>query len=270
MNLVVEKYCEFPTAVRKPMWQVWHKMMIRFDKDVSANFMNYGYQSLDGEEPIALTTNDEKNRYCIQLYDHVVNKVDLYYKDILEVGSGRGGGASYISRYYDPKSYVGMDISANVIDFCNRFYTEPILSFIKGEAENLAFEDESFDCVVNVESARCYGSMNRFFKEVYRVLRHDGYFLFADMISPDDLESVKSKLSDCGFELESITDITKNVVLALDKDSNRRELLINAKIPVLLKKSFNQFAGTKGSERYDSFSNGKFQYWSFVLKKVSS
>ena len=34
-----------------------------------------------------------------------------------------------------------------------------------------------------------------------------------------------------------------------------------------LQKSFGEFAGTKGTSRFDSFSNGKYEYWSFVLTK---
>ena len=66
MKNIVENYCELPTAVRRPMWQIWHKMMILFDKDVTANFMNYGYEHLNGETPLYLHQNDEKDRYCIQ------------------------------------------------------------------------------------------------------------------------------------------------------------------------------------------------------------
>ena len=34
----VDNYCEFPVALRRPMWRIWHNLLIRFDKDVSANF----------------------------------------------------------------------------------------------------------------------------------------------------------------------------------------------------------------------------------------
>ncbi|MBN2521009.1 MAG: class I SAM-dependent methyltransferase [Bacteroidales bacterium] len=268
LNLLVEKYCEFPRALRKPMWQVWHKLLIRFDNDIKVNFMNYGYNSLNGEKPLFLEEDDEKNRYCIQLYDHVVHKAVLKDKDVLEVGSGRGGGASYITRYYKPKTYTGLDISASIINFCNSYYNVPGLSFVRGVAENQPFNDNSFDIVVNIESARCYSSLSVFFLEVYRVLRPGGYFLFADMIEKEEVEDMHIKLMENGFNIVESTNITKNVVNALDKDSARREALIKRKIPGFLKSSFSQFAGTKGTERYLSFTNGKFEYWSFILKRI--
>ena len=268
MNVLVDGYAELPRTIRKPLWQIWHKVMIKYDKDVTANFMNYGYQSFNGDPFLELQEKDENDRYCIQLYDHVVNRADLLDKDVLEVGSGRGGGASYISRYYKTRSYIGLDIASSTIDFCNGYYNTDGLSFIKGVAENLPFEPESFDAVVNVESARCYTSLEVFFNGVHRVLRKDGKFLFADLARPKDVEDVKRKLSACGFRTIHETEITPNVVEALNRDTHRRETLIRNKVPGFLIGSFNTFAGTKGSHRYKEFTNGTYQYWSFVLEKA--
>ena len=86
-------------------------------------------------------------------------------------------------------------------------------------------------------------------------------------MNPEELSTIRKKLNDSGFNILSETDITKNVAHALYKDTGRRETLIDEKIPGFLKKSFAQFAGTRGTERYDSFSNGKFIYMSFMLIK---
>ncbi|MBN1118086.1 MAG: class I SAM-dependent methyltransferase [Bacteroidales bacterium] len=264
-NFFVDLYCEFPTLVRKPMWRIWHKLLLLFDKDRTVNFMNYGYHSLNGEKPLDLKKEDETNRYCIQLYDHVVNRVSLENKKVVEVGSGRGGGAHYISRYYKPESYTGIDISTGVIKFCNNLYNVPGLSFKHGKAEKIPVENKSCDAVVNVESARCYSDIELFFREVKRILKNDGHFLFADMIEPTEVHNIRTKLINCGFRILKETEITKNVAKGLELDSLRRESLIKKKIPVGLKQAFGAFAAVKGTTRFDSFSNGKYQYWSFVL-----
>lgn len=72
------------------MWRIWHNLLIRFDKDSAVNFMNYGYERVNGDRILELRKEDEINRYCIQLYDHAVKNVNLKNKKVFEVGSGRG------------------------------------------------------------------------------------------------------------------------------------------------------------------------------------
>ena len=266
MNFV-ENYCAYPAVLRRPMWRIWHNLLNRFDKDSAVNFMNYGYQGLNGDPELKLEKKDEKDRYCIQLYHHLADSVDLQDKRVLEVGSGRGGGAHFIARYHKTKTYTGVDISSGVIDFCNRFYSYPGLSFIEGRAEKVPFDGETYDAVINVESARCYSNIFAFFKEVFRVLTPGGSFLFADMIEKNEVQLIEKKLEAAGFEILAKKDITPNVARGLELDSDRRKQLIRKKIPGLLKPSFENFAGTKGTKRFESFNNGRFVYKSYVLKR---
>lgn len=268
MQKLVQYYCELPTTFRRPLWQLWHNLILKFDKNREAIFLNYGYQSLVEDEKLALSLpRDEKNRYCIQLYHHVASQVSQEGKDILEVGSGRGGGAEFLTRYLKPKSYIGIDISSGVIAFCNKTHKQPGLSFQKGFAEKLEFPDHSFDSVVNVESARCYADIQGFFKEVYRVLRPGGHFLFADMVVKGEIDEIREKLKHSGLTFVAEQNISQNVVKALDLDHERRSGMVKSFVPKFLRKSFLQFAGAKGSERYDAFASGRIEYWSFLLRK---
>ena len=61
--------------------------------------MNYGYDYNDENKEPKLEVRDEKYRYCIQLYQHRLDELNVKVKTILEIGSGRGGGASYTARY---------------------------------------------------------------------------------------------------------------------------------------------------------------------------
>ncbi|MDY0200334.1 MAG: class I SAM-dependent methyltransferase [Tenuifilaceae bacterium] len=267
MQKLVEKYCEMPTAIRRPMWRLWHNIIIRLDKNKDAVFMNYGYHTLNGDPKLELESHDERDRYCIQLYDYVVKDVEIEGKEVFEVGSGRGGGASYITRYRKPKAYTAMDISSGVINFCNTYHKVDGLNFIVGVAEAPPFQDHNFDVVVNVESARCYKDIKHFFSEVHRVLKPGGHFCFADMMKKEDFADMRKDLIAVGFEIVKEQNIAPNVVEALDQDHERRESVISKKVPGFLRKSFLEFAGTKGTERYESFASGKMEYWSFVLKK---
>ena len=57
--------------------------------------MNYGYASQN--MTLELEKEDELERYPIQLYHYVASHSNVENKTVLEVGSGRGGGASYIA-----------------------------------------------------------------------------------------------------------------------------------------------------------------------------
>jgi ubiquinone/menaquinone biosynthesis C-methylase UbiE len=160
-----------------------------------------------------------------------------------------------------------LDISGGLIDFCNTYYETPGLKFTMGAAEDQPFGDEAFDIVINVESARCYGNLNAFFREVSRVLKPGGQFLLADMVKKEEVSDLKDRLQQEGFSIETKANITGNVINALGKDSHRRINLIKTLVPSFLRSAFLQFAGTTGTSRYDSFVNGKYEYWVFTLKK---
>ncbi len=138
--------------------------------------MNYGYVRNEGDPELELKPEDEGNRNLIALYHRVAAAIDLTGKTVLEVGCGRGGGASYVARYLRPARVEGVDISANVVDFCIKRHPIDRLRFRQADAEALIFEDNSFDAILNVESSHCYGSIDRFFGEFFRPRRSTGVF----------------------------------------------------------------------------------------------
>jgi len=142
-------------------------------------FFNFGYEE-DPPMGLPLSPSDEPNRYCIQLYHVTASQVDLTGKRVLEVSCGAGGGASYIMRNLGPAAYTGLDLNPASIDMCRERHQLPGLDFVQGDARNLAFPDESFDAVINVEASHQYPDFPRFLAEVARVLRPGGYFLYAD------------------------------------------------------------------------------------------
>lgn len=268
MNKVVEHYCDLPQSIRPALWRVWHNVLNLLDSDYSKVFLNYGYASPNGEfDDLVLQDRDEADRYGIQLYQHVTRGVSLRQAAVLEVGCGRGGGASFLARYRKPKEYIGLDISERLVAYCNRFHQIPGLSYLCGTATHLPFAAGRFDAVVNVESARCYGDTSAFFQEVYRVLKPGGFFCFTDMIKEQDLADMHGLLQKPGFHIICQKDIRENVVLALKLDAENRKQLIDAKVPGWLRKSFYEFAGVQGSKRFQSFASGAMQYRSYVLQK---
>lgn len=268
MKSIVENFVELPRSLRKPLWRVWHNMILGFDKDRTEIFLNYGYAGTAEEfDYFQLEEKDVKDKFGIQLYAHVTRHHHFPGTDVLEVGSGRGGGAYFLSRYLKPNSYTALDINANTVAFCNQNLKASGLKFVQGDAENLPFHNHTFDAVVNVESARCYGNIPKFMSEVKRVLKPGGRFLFTDMIKPADYDKIKGHLDDAGFECIEIKNILPNVVESLRQDSKQRKDVIDKRVPKMFRKAFYEFAGVEGSGRFKAFDTQIFGYWSFSLVK---
>ncbi len=248
-----------------PFMKIWYWYVSRSDRAAWATFLNYGYA--DGSNELDLEDKDEINRYPIQLYDHVADTISFEGLDALEVGSGRGGGASYIARYLKPESLVGLDICRKAVRFCTNFHSIKGLSFCHGDALNLPFGNDRFDVVLNVESSHRYADMNRFLREVCRVLRPGGRFLFTDFRRRKEVATLKKQLNDSGLRLISEQRITPSVIRALDTDDERRRALTEKMAPRFLHKLAREFAGTRGTTLYRSFVSGEREYLSFVLQK---
>ena len=80
-----------PASVQNRLWKWWYQRISKAHNKVDFRFMNYGFVDEDG--PV-LDLVDEPYRLFIQLYHMNIRDVDLNNKQVLEVGSGRGGGAS--------------------------------------------------------------------------------------------------------------------------------------------------------------------------------
>jgi SAM-dependent methyltransferase len=89
---------------------------------------------------------------------------------------------------------------------------------------NLPAADNSYDCVVCVESSHCYPDIDKFLAEVKRVLKPGGTFLFADFRDEQlaELPVLMQQLERSGMDMLKTVDITPNVVEALNNDHKRK------------------------------------------------
>lgn len=233
-------------------------------------FMNYGYDSdVLRRDKIPLSEEEEPHRYHIQLYHHLSSAVCLDGLDVLEIGSGRGGGAFYIKRHLRPRSMTGVDYSDNAVAFCGQKYKLAGLSFVKGDAEKLSWRENTFDVVINVESSHGYRLMEAFLSEVKRVLKPGGYFLFADIRGRlyVDYSVLRRQFARSGLLLRKEEDITQAVLAAMDADQGRKKELIGRHVPKLLRPVFSEFAGLPGSWIYEAFRERYATYHYCVLQK---
>ena len=258
-------------VTQKAMIRAGYELVSLFNRDADKSFMNYGYAPLEGPpDELELRPEDQANRYCIQLYNAVAHPVDLAGKDVLEVGSGRGGGASFITRYLSPRTYIGIDLAAKAVSLATARYTLPGLSFKQGDAEHLPVPSSAFDAVVNVESSHSYPSVPKFLSEVSRVLRPGGHLLFADMRLSGAVDELRQQFEQSGLEILQEERITPNVTRALDLDYQRRQAMVPRRAPKWVKEVAASFLGVTNGELYNSFSSGRLVYVRYLLRKPVS
>jgi ubiquinone/menaquinone biosynthesis C-methylase UbiE len=252
---------------RKIIWKPFYEILAKKFRIFDWHFMNYGYAYAPGQPSLYLRPDDQINRYPIQLYHYLASKVRIEGKDVLEVGSGRGGGSSYINRYLYPKKVTALDIASNAIKWAKEHHQEKDLEFIQGNAEKLPFPDQAFEVVINVESCHAYPSVPKFLAEVKRVLLPSGYFLCTDLRSPAGMVKLKDTLVASGMEIVGEEDITPNVILAIEEDNPTKEQRIKQHVAKWLRPAFSQFAGIKGSKIHKDLQSRALVYHSYVLRK---
>ncbi|OSC42370.1 phthiotriol/phenolphthiotriol dimycocerosates methyltransferase [Mycobacterium decipiens] len=231
-------------------------------------FLNWGYED-DPPMNIPLDASDEPDRYGIQLYHRTATQVDLTGKQVLEVGCGHGGGASYLMRTLHPATYTGLDLNGAAIKLCLGRHNVPGLTFMKGDAENLPFPDESFDAVINVESSHCYPHLSRFFAEVARVLRPGGHFLYSDMRQAPDIPDWQAAIADAPMRLLSERVINAEVLRGLEKNSPQQTKMVERNIPPIPIARWwaRSVFGVEGGAFYRSLQAGKISYKMFCFVK---
>ncbi|QUR69884.1 methyltransferase domain-containing protein [Mycobacterium spongiae] len=229
-------------------------------------FLNWGYEE-DPPMRIPLDESDEPNRYSIQLYHRTATQVDLTNKNVLEVGCGHGGGASYLTRTLHPATYTGLDLNWVAVRFCRGRHDAPGLHFLQGDAEKLPFPDESFDAVINVESSHCYPHLSRFFAEVARVLRPGGYFLYSDMRRAPEIPNWEAAIADTAMRMLDDKAITADVLRGLANNSARQARVVNSTFPAFVRWMIRPVFGVEGGSFYRSLQTGGISYRMFCFVK---
>ncbi|MCV6979894.1 class I SAM-dependent methyltransferase [Mycolicibacterium pulveris] len=237
--------------------------------DDNVFFLNWGYEE-DPAMAIPLEASDEPHRYPIQLYHSTATQAGgLAGKQVLEVGCGHGGGASYLARALGPASYVGLDLNPKGIEFCRRNHQVPGLEFVQGNAESLPFPAESFDAVINVESSHCYPHFDRFLGEVERVLRRGGAFLYTDVRQRYECPRWEEGLASAtGLQLVSWREINTEVLRGLDLNPTPwGGQVMDSLVPKFMRRVARQGAPVRESWIYRNLENGRMSYRMYYFVK---
>jgi SAM-dependent methyltransferase len=256
------------TAVKNVMNNAWYpavtRRVSRNEEDIV--FLNWGYEE-DPPMDLPLGPSDEPNRYYIQLYHRTANQADISEKDVLEVSCGHGGGAAYLVRTFRPASYTGLDFNPDGIAFARRRYDLSTLDFVHGDAEDLPFPEESYDVVINVEASHAYHHLDRFLREVERVLRPGGRFLYADFRGHLDISDWEAALAAMPMRMDSERVVSAEVLRGLEKNSPRNLDLVRRNAPTLLQPVGRLFAGLPGTLLYRDLQRGRISYRMYCFAK---
>lgn len=232
-------------------------------------FLNYGYfdEHLTSSTPI-LEECDREFHISAQLYFYVVSLASLAGKNVVEIGSGRGGGAYYLKKYLQAKNVVGLEYLAQSVEISKKTFPNDGLSFIRGDAGNLPFSSNSKDFVVNIESSHCYPSLADFYSETHRILKPDGYFFYADLLTLEKKSEAEETLSRSPFKNIKTADITHNVLASLQRDNDRKiELIKSMKLDQNREKWWIDEWACVGTKIWSDLCEGRQMYVHYVLIK---
>lgn len=103
------------------------------------------------------------------------------HANVLDVGSATGRLLKMLASKYQFEG-VGLDISSQMTEIAQAKYPE--FSFVTGSAQQLPFDNQSFDVLICSASFHHFPSPETFLKEAERVLRPGGRLVIAEIRIP--------------------------------------------------------------------------------------
>ena len=105
------------------------------------------------------------------------------FERLLDVGCGTGPMVELLASEFPDRSYTGLDLTPRMIEVANAKGIGNV-RFVVGDAEDLPFDDGSFDTVICANSFHHYPNPQAFFDGVARVLCPGGKLVLRDYTAP--------------------------------------------------------------------------------------
>jgi len=230
-------------------------------------FLNYGYAPNDSPRFSQIELPEIfMNKNPTQLVLEVI--ADCRLEDnscVLDVGCGRGGTINVFKQFFVFKHLYGMDLSSQAIAFCRKTHACEQVDFLEGNAEKLPFQKNRFNIVTNIESSHGYSDVVSFWKEIFRVLKPGGHFLYTDLFPTQTIVDTIKRMEAIGLKLLRQTDITGNVLLSCDEISNTHAKAYSRENDL---EFMGNFLAQPNSPVYNEMKSGKSKYMIFKLQKT--
>jgi ubiquinone/menaquinone biosynthesis C-methylase UbiE len=127
---------------------------------------------------------------------------------LLDIGCGTGNISNNesVKRF---KNYIGVEPSKELFEYANKHNKNSNTEFYNCSAEDLPFEDESFDFIISTEVWYYIKDIDRTAKECSRVLKNNSNFLIYTR-NPDEMlnwPQIKKVISESDDDLKVHSDI---------------------------------------------------------------
>ena len=203
--------------------------------------------------------------------------LELNDPKILDIGCGSGRFAiQFAKNLRNGGQIFGIDIFNNAIsgNSLEKVRTNARIenvtsntTFKYGTITEIPFENQFFD-VVNVSYVlHEIPDKEKALSEIHRVLKPNGYFLFSDFRDDYLIDRLHKQLSNSKMKIKKMEFITPYIVNALERDHERRQLLIKRLAPIIFRAIAKEFSGIKGTRLYKSLKTGKLEYLYYVMQK---
>ncbi|HEY6320064.1 MAG TPA: class I SAM-dependent methyltransferase [Thermoanaerobaculia bacterium] len=234
-----------------------------------ALFLNFGYvPNESGSQARVLPPPHAVNRNSMRLVLEVAGDCPLSAgSSVLEVGCGRGGALAVLSGCFGVRRIAGADLSLSALAFAGRGRRPPAGRLLAADAQALPLRSASFDVAFNLESSHCYPDRAEFYREVHRLLRPGGHFLYADLLPAGELAGCRESLAALGFACEREIDITGNVLLSCDETARVRARAFGGGAAL---DDAAAFVGVPGSPLYEAMKHGEQRYMSWKLRREAA
>lgn len=120
-----------------------------------------------------------------RLDDQILRLARLVHGEkVLDAGCGLGGLIESINENWSGMDLTGLNVDPEQLEICHRIRPQSgnSLRWQEGDACQLPFEDQLFDCVFCVEAMFHFPSRRKFLTEALRVLKPGGRFVGSDIV----------------------------------------------------------------------------------------
>ena len=112
------------------------------------------------------------------------------HKQLLDIATGTGDFAILAEKILHPEKIMAVDISEGMMQVGKEKVKakgmEQIISFEMQDCANLTFADNCFDAATIAFGVRNFENIDKSFREVLRVLKPGGLFLFIELTTPQE------------------------------------------------------------------------------------